>query len=338
MKRLITIISLLSILGLTLPVSAQDKVGTSAAPFIGIGIGPAATAMGGAYASFARDAYSLYWNPGAISRVEHSVASFTHTGWILGSNYNWGGLILNLGEGNALGVQFAYLDYGEENVTTVQAPEGTGDRWSASDLFAALSFARNFTDRFSVGGSAKIIREKIYNSSATGYAIDLGLLYITDFNGMRLGMSIQNFGTDMQMDGQDLWFPYDQNPNINGNNYTITGKWKTDSWPLPLFFRLGLSMDVFSMAGNTITLATDAFVPSDNSTVVNVGAEYNFDQIFFLRGGYQSLGRAQTQEGLTAGLGLQYQIPGFARVTVDYSFLDFGILGDFHTFGFGFTY
>jgi hypothetical protein len=92
------------------------------------------------------------------------------------------------------------------------------------------------------------------------------------------------------------------------------------------------------VAGNTLTLASDAFVPSDNSTVVNVGAEYNYDQIFFLRGGYQSLGRTDTQEGLTAGIGLQYQIPGFAQVNVDYSFIDFGILGDFHTFGFGFTY
>jgi len=294
--------------------------------------------MGGAYVSFARDAYTLYWNPGAISRLDRSVASFTHTGWILGSDYNWGGLILNLGNGNAVGLQFAYLDYGEENVTTIFAPEGTGDRWTANDLFATLTFARNFTERFSAGGSVKIIREMIYNSSATGFAIDLGLLYITDFNGMRLGMSIQNFGTEMQMDGQDLWFPYDQDPYRFGDNPTLTGKWKTDSWPLPLFFRLGVSMDVVSVAGNTLTLASDAFVPSDNSTVVNVGAEYNYDQIFFLRGGYQSLGRAETQEGLTAGLGLQYMIPGFAQVNVDYAFIDFGILGDFHTFGFGFTY
>jgi len=132
----------------------QDKVGTSAAPFLGIAIGPAAQAMGGAYVSYGRDAYALYWNPGAISRVGRSVASFAHTNWIMGTKYNWGGLILNMGEGNAFGVQFGFLDYGEELVTTVDFPDGTGDRWSASDLFATLSFARNFTERFSVGGSA----------------------------------------------------------------------------------------------------------------------------------------------------------------------------------------
>ena len=51
---------------------SQDKVGTSAAPFLGINIGGAATAMGGAYVSMASDASALYWNPGAISRLGHS--------------------------------------------------------------------------------------------------------------------------------------------------------------------------------------------------------------------------------------------------------------------------
>lgn len=317
---------------------SQDKVGTSAAAFLGIGIGPAATAMGGAYVSYGRDAYTLYWNPGAISRVGRSVASFMHTNWILGSTYNWGGVIINTGDGNAFGVQFAYLDYGEEKVTTVDFPDGTGDRWSASDMFATITFSRNFTERFSVGGSAKIITERIYNSSATAFAIDLGLLYITDFNGMRLGVSMSNFGTEMKMDGQDLWFAYDQDPGRFGNNGNLTGLYKVDSWPLPLFFRLGVSMEVLNTEQNKISLSTDAAVPSDNSSIINVGAEYSFSDVFFLRGGYQSIGRQDTEEGLTAGLGIQYNVPNFARITVDYSFMEFGILGDFHSFGFAFAY
>ena len=48
---------------------SQDKVGTSAAPFLGINIGGAASSMGGAYVSMARDASAIYWNPGAMSRL-----------------------------------------------------------------------------------------------------------------------------------------------------------------------------------------------------------------------------------------------------------------------------
>jgi hypothetical protein len=319
-------------------IQAQNKAGTSAVPSLGIPIGPAAAAMGGAYVAVARDASSLYWNPGAISQLGGSQVSFSHTEWILGTDYNWGGVVLNIGGGNAFGLQIAVLDYGEDDVTTVQAPDGTGERWGAQDMFATLGFARNFTDRFSIGGSVKYINEKIYNETATGFAVDLGLLYITNFRGMRLGMSISNFGTDMQMDGRDLLHTYDQDPENLGNNPTIPSKLKTDLWPLPLFFRVGISMDLFRMEKNTLLISADALVPSDNSTVLNLGTEYNFYDLFFLRGGYQSLGRQNTPEGLTAGLGFKYFVPGLAEIRLDYAFIEYGILGDFHNFGFGFTF
>jgi hypothetical protein len=320
------------------PLRAQDKVGTSAVPSLGIPIGPAAAAMGGAYVSYARDASALFWNPGAISQIGHSQVSFSHMEWILGTNYNWGGVVLNVGGGNTFGLQIAVLDYGEDDVTTVQSPEGTGERWDAQDMFATISYARSFTDRFSVGGSLKYINEKIYHESATGFAVDMGLLYITDFRGMRLGMCISNFGTDMKMDGEDLLHPYDQDPDHLGNNPTIPSNLKTDEWPLPLFFRVGISMDLFKMEQNALTVSTDALVPSDNSAVINLGAEYNLYDILFLRGGYQAIGRQNTYEGLTAGMGVKYFVPGLAEVSLEYAFITYGILGDFHNFGFSFTF
>jgi len=316
----------------------QDKVGTSAAPFLGINIGGAATAMGGAYVSMARDASALYWNPGAISRMGRSELSFTHTSWFLDTDYNWGAVILNLDGVNAFGASLAILDYGEENVTTVQQPEGNGLRWSAQDLFASLSYGRNLTDRFSIGGSVKYIQQKIYNESASGFALDIGLLYITRFNGMRLGVSITNFGTEMRMEGKDLLHPYDQDPNNLGNNPTITSQQKTASWPLPLFYRVGASMDVVKVSQTALLVAVDAVIPSDNSTILNVGGELNWNQIFFLRAGYKSLMRDETQEGLAAGVGFKYFVPGLGRIGIDYAYNDYGLLEEIHTWGMSFNF
>ena len=310
---------------------SQDKVGTSAAPFLGINIGGAASSMGGAYVSLARDASSIYWNPGAMSRIGRSELSFMNTSWFLDTQYNWGAVILNLGGNNAFGASLAILDYGEENVTTVDFPDGNGLRWSAQDLVGTLSYARNLTDRFSIGGAVKFIQQKIYNESASGYALDLGLLYITRFNGMRLGVSISNFGTEMRMEGKDLLHPYDQDPNNLGNNPTITSQKKTESWPLPLIYRVGVSMDVIQVSQTTLLIATDAAVPSDNSTIINVGGELNWNQIFFLRAGYKSLLREGTEEGLTAGMGLRYTVPGLGGLGFDYSFNDYGLLEEIHT-------
>ena len=36
--------------------------------------------------------------------------------------------------------------------------------------------------------------------------------FVTDFNGMRLGMSMSNFGGNLQLDGMDLYTPVDIDP------------------------------------------------------------------------------------------------------------------------------
>ncbi len=317
---------------------AQAKYGTSAAPFLGISIGPMGQAMGGSYVSYGRDATALYWNPGAISRAGKSQLYISNTNWFLDTRYNWMGVLVDLSTLGTLGLQIAYLDYGEEDRTTVDEQQGTGERWSASDLFTTVSFARNLTDRFSIGGSLKMIQQRIFNESATGYAVDIGLLYITRLNGMRLGMSITNFGGKMQMDGKDLLHTYDQDPDHFGNNGTITSKLNTAEWPIPLFFRVGVSMEALQTVNNVISISADAVVPGDNTTIMNLGAEYAFKDLIFLRGGYQSMMRKHTQEGWSFGLGVKYFVPGLSQIQVDYSFMEFGIIDNIHSMGFGVSF
>ena len=87
-----------------------------------------------------------------------------------------------------------------------------------------------------------------------------------------------------------------------------------------------------------VTLAADAVLPSDNTAVVNVGREFNYQDFFFLRAGYKSIGRIDSEEGLTAGLGIAFNVPSMARIIIDYAYAEFGMLGDIHTFGVGFAF
>jgi hypothetical protein len=132
--------------------------------------------------------------------------------------------------------------------------------------------------------------------------------------------------------------PYDLDPENLGNNPTISSKLSTQSWPLPLFYRVGASMDVLSLGQNSLMLATDAVIPSDNSTIINVGGEFNWNQIIFLRAGYRSLLRDATEEGLTAGVGFKYFVPGLGRIILDYAYNDYGLLEEIHVLGFGFAF
>ena len=319
-------------------VFGQSKVGTTAAPFLGIHVGPRAAAMGGTFTAMADDATSLYYNPGAASRYGRSQAVFAHTEWLVGSNFNWVGFLFNMDGANAIGVSLTQLDYGDEEVTTVTQPEGTGELWSASDLAMGVTYSRVLTDRFSIGGTVKYVQQKLWNETASAFAFDVGLLFITPFNGMRLGMSISNFGSDMRMNGKDLLYRVDLDPDATGNNETIVARLKTDAWPLPLFFRVGLAMDVIQLSNSRLTLAADAFRPNDNQETVNVGGEFAFQDMFFLRAGYQSLFKDAREEGLTFGAGLRLSYGDMFTAHLDYAYAQYGLFQDIQMISLGFSF
>lgn len=311
---------------------AQSKVGTTAAQFLGIGVGPRATAMGGAFVALGSDASAMYWNPGAMSRIGHSqvIASFTE--WLVGTNFNWVGLNIAVDADNAIGVSLTQLDYGEDKVRTVAMPEGTGARWTAQDLAFTLSYASNLTDRFSIGGSFKYITQQIWNESASTVAFDLGLIFTTPFDGMRIGASLSNFGGDMQLDGKDLTQRIDLDPDNSGNNETIVANLKTDEWELPLFFRAGISYDFMRNDLFSVTMSADAVRPNDNDEHVNLGGEFGYRNMFFVRAGYRTIFLEDSEQGFTAGVGLHYPIFGSTAAAIDYSYQEFGVFDGVQTF------
>ncbi len=332
LKRFLEIIAL--ILTVNIFLLSQSKVGTTAAPFLGIAVGPRAIGMGGAFTAFAGDVSTLYWNPAGASRIGQNEVMLSHTKWIFGTSFDWVGVSVVVDRNNAVGLSITRLDYGEEEVTTIDYPEGTGERWDASDIAIGLSYARNLTDRFSVGGTVKFIQQKLWNERAIGFALDVGVLFTTEFKGLKLGASISNFGTEMRLDGKDLFVIYDPDPSITGNNSTISAKLKTDDWPLPLHFRVGASIDIFKTEANYFTLAIDATHPNDNTESLNLGFEYSFRNIVFIRAGYKSLFQKDSEEGFTAGIGLNYKIGGFG-LKFDYAYQDFGILKNIQSFSLG---
>lgn len=311
----------------------QAKIGTTAAQFLGISVGAKAIAMGGAFVASNSDATGLYWNPGSVGFIQGSHVVFTNTKWLANTDYRWVGAVFSFDGVNYLGASLTNLDYGEEAVTTELSPDGTGERWSASDIAFALTYSRRFTDRFSIGGSAKYISQQIYNESAATFALDFGLVFVTGFNDMRLGMSISNFGGDMTLDGRDLLQPIDIDPSNSGSNKNVPGLRKTDAWPIPLLFRVGLAMDVLNTEILRWTVAADALRPSDNVETVNVGTEIGWADMLFLRAGMKGIGLDDAQEGVSVGGGVRLGIGGYVTVEADYAYTQFGYFGNLNTFG-----
>ena len=329
----ILIAVLLPVLCFVSDLAAQSKVGTTAANFLVIPVGPRATGMGGAFVAVANDVTTAYWNAGGLSRLAANEFSVSHTGWLVGTSVNWLGLAVKLDDDNALAFTVHQLDYGKEEITTTAQPNGTGQQWDAQDIAFGISYARTLSDRFSIGGTAKYVSQRIWNENASAFALDVGLLFRTQYNDLKIGMNIANFGTDMKLDGKDLLQPVDIDPAHAGNNDNIVATINTKPWTLPLLFTVGVGMDALHTETFVWTVAGDAVYPNNQTAYVNVGTELVWNGMIALRTGYNSLFKETPQEGLSAGIGLRYSL-GTVAATIDYSYMDYGIFNAISRYSF----
>ncbi len=302
------------------------NVGTTAAPFLEIGVGARAIGMGGAFVATANDVSAMYWNPAGIAQLNSIEAIFVHTNWLVDITYDYAGIVFPVYRFGVIGLNLTALNMGEMMVRTIDRPEGTGEYFSARDLAIGLAYGIKITNRFSLGFNFKYISQSIWKESANGFAVDIGTLYETPWKGLRIGAALTNFGTDMKMSGNDLLVYHDIDPYQLGNNDRIFAELQTDAWPLPLNFQIGMAYDVLQSEQHHLTIEADAMHPIDNSESMNFGLEYGFWGKYYLRAGYRNLFLKNSEEGLTLGAGVQLPLFGTIKGGFHYAFADFGRL------------
>lgn len=311
-----------------------SKAGTTSAVFLEIPAGARAIAMGGAFVGTANDVSSLYWNVAGIARLYQNEALFSHNEWLADTRFDFAALAVPLEGLGTLGLSFTSLSMDDMIVRTVERPEGTGEMFSAGSFAVGVHYARNLSEQFSIGFTAKYIAESIWNMQATAFAVDVGTLFTTHLlNGMRIGAQISNFGTDMKLSGRDTRTFHSVDPNKVGTNDRIPQNIEMDSWHLPLNFQFGIAVDAITSDEHLLTLAADALHPTANYESLNVGFEYCFHNTFFVRAGFRSLFLQDREGGLSAGAGVMATLFGNQiKGKVDYAYQDFGRLKSVHVF------
>ena len=329
-----------------LSAQATTQVGTTATTFLEIGMGSAANSMGEAYVAMADDATSVYWNPAGLAFMKNHEAVFMYQPYVvdIGSVFASVGLVSSLG---TFGLSLTQFDYGDIEVTDMDHQDGTGETYSPNEFTLGLSYARKIVPWFAFGASAKLVHSKIWHCDASAFALDLGAVVNTDFfsptgekeQGMKIGMSISNYGTRMRYEGIDLLELADIEPNENGNADNVPVQFKTQEWELPLIFRIGVALKPIWSESNRLTLAIDALHPNNNNESVNTGAQYELRMpgtgSLYLRAGYKALFMDNSEHGLTFGAGIKFNMMNNAALKVDYSYKELGILGDIPAFTVG---
>ena len=304
------------------------KIGTSSAVFLRIPVGAKGIAMGGAFTSLADDGSAMFWNPGNLPAQPGTVLFFHHSPWLPGLNYNYFGVSLPVADIGVFGINITSLRTQDIEITTLEAQMGTGETYTAASTAFGLTYAKQLTDRFSIGGTVKYLSERIFNSQAAGIAFDIGTMFITPFEDIRLGVSIANIGTDLRINGDDLNSYVDIAPYQRGNNDNIVAQLKTDPYSMPIIMRIGVSWDLMFTQDMRLTFACDGINPNDNAQSLNLGMEFApTGDLLLLRGGYSELFLKDAERGLTLGAGLNISTFDYFNISFNYAYQEFKYLG-----------
>lgn len=325
----------------------MKKTGSSGASILKVAVGAKATALASAMTTLQGDVNQLFWNPaGLVMNAGETQVTFSYNNWIADLSHN------------AFAVSHAFGNLGTFAIGGMMA--GVGDIVANRDIedglkgvdyvtdatfdynsnFIALSWARSFTDKLSLGATAKYYSESIDGVGVHAFAMDFGAIYKLGFRDLTIGARIQNLGQDYEY----YYVP------VN----------------LPLVFSFGasysfISSDVFGIKG-----FADATKPLDADQMILGGVEVHLYKSLFFRSGYkfnfqgiqdkyldrnvyytdEAVNRSswldqqsynRTDEGMSIGAGLDIPYSGY-RLTLDYTWSKFDVLDDVNRFSLTFKF
>lgn len=155
---------------------AGNRSGAVTAQFLKLPISARATAMGNAQVALAEGATSLGYNPAGVLDTKTFAFGGTYNAWFADISHSFFGGVVNLNEWGMVGLGVTILTTDDMIVTTPLFPEGTGELFKASDYAFTFSYARQISEQFGLGLSAKYIKSYLYNSDITSNSIafDIG--------------------------------------------------------------------------------------------------------------------------------------------------------------------
>jgi hypothetical protein len=311
MKKLIVFMSLIMFV-LSVASYPQDKVAQTGCKMLDVGVGARACGMGEAYTVVGQDADALFYNPSCIGEIRDRIdLSVGMTQWFADINYGYLALVLNAGVWGNFGISVMAPDYGDIYGTEIDTLAELGfvetGQVSVSTYSVGVAYAREFTDKFTIGAQVKYVMQHLGSSSDPEnpaqmmenlihtLSYDFGLLFYPGFESFAFGMSVRNFS-----------------PRV---------KYEMIGFELPLTFALGVGADILDFFGEypdySLNIGLDMIHPRDWQEMYHVGGEFAYKDMIFLRAGYKF---RYSQEGLNAGVGIS-----FGGIKVDYSYSEFDL-------------
>ena len=320
-------------------VVSQDLTPKYSNEFLSIGVGARALGMGGAQVGAVRDVTSAYWNPAALTGIQHQYEfSLMHAEYFAGiAQYDYLGFSTPLGNQNQIAVslirfgvddipdtRFLYDANGAINYNNIQF-------FNAADYALLLSFARDISDKIKLGANAKVIHRNVGKfAQAWGFGLDVGGIYIQ--KRMTVGLMLRDITTTYNAWSHDADLVRDifsqTNNEVPVNSVEITLPKAIASiaydWKIGEKFNLLTALDLeatFDGARNTLISSSTLSIDP------KFGLELSYKNLVFVRGGVSNFQYIKDFNGVeslnflpAAGLGVILN----ERFQIDYALSDLG--------------
>lgn len=307
-----------------------EKIAQTGFQFLSVVSDARSAAMGEALTSLQIGSSALFSNPAGMSSMENFFdMSASINQWIADIKHYTFSMAISPARGNygVLGFSIQSVDYGEFYGTRVNTavPLGYDDTgiFKLNALAVGVGYAKQLTDRFSVGGQIRWVRQNMGESTiAVNIRTDT-----TDPTGQRriadtarvtskLSPFVFDFGTQFKTGLKSLVF------GMSVRNFSQEVKYAEEGFQAPLVFTLGISMDLMDLiakppSNQSLYLSIDASHYNDHPEQLKFGLEYRVLKTFSLRGGYIT---NNFESGFSFGAGVSKF--GF---TFDYAYTPFGI-------------
>ena len=320
--------------GPTISQTNLSKTAQSTMNFLLVGTIPKACAMGESFVTMGTGSESIFYNPAGLAVVDKTFdINLNYTDWIADINYISGAIGWDLDELGVVGVHLLTVDYGDILGTSLISPSesnlyplGYKDNGLISNVGAyviGLTYSKLITQEFSLGLTLKYAGQNLgqntfnnatVDNDASIFAFDAGVRYQTSFNGFAFGMYLRNFSTNLKREEIEE--------------------------QLPLVFSFGASINFLEMIvdkksnENNLIFEIDFLHQNNYTERINMGLEYQFLKMFFLRGGYQTNRDLVSWSG---GLGFKTELSDY-EIGVNYSYSSFEIFNSVNRLSLNFLF
>lgn len=341
----------------------RDRSGQAGAQHLLIDPWARSNGWGNAGVADTRGLESVYANVAGIAFMNRTEFGFSRTQYLAGSGAGIGinsfGIVQSLARRDketgvkirdfgVLGISVFTMGFGDIPMTTVTQPEGIGT-FSPSLMYIGIHYAKSFNNFIHGGVTGKIITENISDMSATGFALDAGVQYVSGpFENFRIGVTLKNIGLPMRYSGDGLSL----RGVVSTTDHELTLEPRSAEAEMPALLTIGVSYDFLmwgrkyqsmsreervdegltrNEADHRITLAASFTANSYSRDNFVLGIEYGFMQYFMVRAGYTIEGGMWKEStrttwytgpsaGVSIGIPLVKKERGNQKILLDYAY------------------